>query len=77
MRDAYIGTPVQRPIAGAPRYVTCIRYNAQTPEGKYEGNKERLVIFHAGKVTQFVESDPQVCPALASQRYPEIENLVP
>ena len=77
VRDASIGTPVQRPIAGAPRYVTCLRYNAQNPENKYEGNKERLVIFHAGKVTQFLESDPQVCAGLAYQRYPEIESMVP
>jgi hypothetical protein len=77
VRDASIGTPVQRPIAGAPRYVTCIRYNAQNPENKYEGNKERLVIFHAGKVTQFLDSDPQVCAGLAYQRYPEIESMVP
>ena len=61
VRDASIGTPVQRPIAGAPRYVTCVRYNPQNPENKYEGIKERFVIFHAGKVTQFLDSDPQVC----------------
>ena len=73
VRDASIGTPVQRPIAGAPRYVTCVRYNPQNPENKYEGSKERLVIFHAGKMTQFLDSDPQVCAGLAYQRYPEIE----
>ncbi len=77
VRDAFIGAPVQRPIAGAPRYVTCVRYNPRNPENKYEGNKERFVIFHAGKVTQFLESDPQVCAGLAYQRYPEIESMVP
>ena len=77
VRDASIGTPVQRPIAGAPRYVTCVRYNPQNPENKYEGSKERLVIFHAGKMTQFLDSDPQVCAGLAYQRYPEIESMVP
>jgi hypothetical protein len=77
VRDAYVGTPVLRPIAGTSRYVTCLRYNPRNPENKYEGNKERLVVFHAGKVTQFVESDPQVCAGLAYQRYPEIESMVP
>jgi hypothetical protein len=78
VRDAYIGTPVLRPVTGgAPRYVTCVRFNPLSPENKYQGNKEGLVIFHAGKVTQFVESDPQVCGGLAYQRYPEIESMVP
>jgi hypothetical protein len=77
VRDAAIGTPVQRPVGGAPRYVTCVRFNPQNPENKYEGIKERFVIFHAGKVTQVLDSDPQVCPGLAYQRYPEIESMVP
>jgi hypothetical protein len=77
VRDAYIGAPVQRPVAGAPRYVTCVRYNPRNPDNKYEGNQERFVIFYAGKVTQVLDSNPQVCPGLAYQRYPEIESMVP
>jgi hypothetical protein len=77
VRDAAIGTPVLRPIGGKPHYVTCVRYNPRNFENKYEGNKEKLAIFIDGKMNQFVESDPQICPGLAYQRYPEIENMVP
>jgi hypothetical protein len=78
VRDAYIGTPVLRPVAGgAPRYVTCVRFNPLDIENKYQGNREGMAVFHAGKVTQFVAADPQVCGGLAYQRYPEIESMVP
>lgn len=78
VRDAHIGTPVLRPVSGGqPRYVTCVRYNPRNFENKYEGNKEKLAIFIDGKMNQFLDSDPQICPALAYQRYPEIENMVP
>jgi hypothetical protein len=77
VRDAFIGTPVLRPIGGQPRYVTCVRYNPRNFENKYEGNKEKLAIFFGGTMNQFLDSDPQICPGLAYQRYPEIENMVP
>jgi hypothetical protein len=78
VRDASIGTPVLRPVgSGQPRYVTCVRYNPRNFENKYEGNKEKLAVFIDGKMNQFVDSDPQICPGLAYQRYPEIENMVP
>jgi hypothetical protein len=54
-----------------------VRYNARNFENKYEGNKEKLAIFIDGKMNQFIDSDPQICPGLAYQRYPEIENMVP
>ncbi len=78
VRDASIGTPVLRPVgSGQPRYVTCVRYNPRNFENKYEGNKEKLAIFIDGRMNQFLDSDPQICPGLAYQRYPEIENMVP
>src|SRR5688572_28014067 len=77
VRDASIGTPVLRPLGGQPRYVTCVRYNPRNFENKYEGNKEKFVVFIDGKMNQFIDADPQICPGLAYQRYPEIENMVP
>src|SRR6185503_19899674 len=68
VRDAYVGTPVLRPVGGQPRYVTCVRYNTRNFENKYEGNTEKLAIFLDGKMIQFLESDPQICPGLAYQR---------
>ncbi|MBX9847110.1 MAG: hypothetical protein K2Z80_35420 [Xanthobacteraceae bacterium] len=77
VRDAFIGTPVLRPVGGQPRYVTCVRYNPRNFDNKYEGSREKFVIFLGGRMNQFLEADPQICPGLAYQRYPEIENMVP
>jgi len=77
VRDASIGTPVLRPIAGVARYVTCVRFNPRDHANKYQGNREGMAIFLGGKVNQFLAADPQVCGGLAYQRYPEIESLVP
>jgi hypothetical protein len=54
-----------------------VRYNPRNFENKYEGNKEKFVVFIDGKMNQFIDADPQICPGLAYQRYPEIENMVP
>ena len=78
VRDAYVGTPALKPVAGAPRYVTCVRYNPRDSDNKkYEGNTQNLAIFLAGKLNQFLPDDPQLCTGLAYQRFPEIESMVP
>lgn len=77
VRDAYIATPVLKPVAGIQQYITCVRYNARNGANQYEGNKQNLVIFLTGRMNQFLPDDPQMCAGLAYQRYPEIENMVP
>jgi len=77
VKDAYVGTPVVKPIAGKQQYMTCVRYNPRDSANKYEGNTQNLVIFLSGKVTQFLPDDPQLCAGLAYQRFPEIESMVP
>ena len=77
VRDAYIATPVQKPVGNTPQYLTCVRYNPRGTDNKYEGPKQNLVLFLSGKLNQFLPDDPQLCAGLAYQRYPEIENMVP
>jgi hypothetical protein len=78
VRDAYVGTPVLKPVAGKPQYVTCVRYNPRSNvDNKYEGNTQNVAIFLTGKVVQFLPDDPQLCAGLAYQRFPELEQLGP
>ena len=77
VRDAYVGTPVLKPVAGTPRYVACVRYNPRDAANKYEGNTQNVAIFLGGKLNQFLPGDPQLCTGLAYQRFPEIESMVP
>ena len=77
VRDAYIGTPALKPVAGKQQYVTCVRYNPRDSANKYEGNTQNVVIFLTGRMNQFLPDDPEMCAGLAYQRFPEIENMVP
>src|SRR4051812_24862467 len=77
VRDAYIATPVLKPVGRVQQYITCLRYNPRDSANKYEGNQQNVVIFLSGRLNQFLPDDPQMCAGLTYQRYPEIENMVP
>ena len=77
VKDATIGQPVLKPVAGQPHYVTCVRYNPRDAANHYEGERTSFVVFLGGNVAQFLPGDPEVCGGLTYQRYPEIESMVP
>jgi hypothetical protein len=77
VRDAYITEPALKQISGTTRYVSCVRYNARDVKNQYQGNEEKLVIFWAGGLNQFLPSQPELCAGAAYQRFPEAEVLVP
>ena len=77
VKDAFIGQPVLKPVAGVARYVTCVRYNPRSATNQYEGSQSNLAIFLGGRLNQFLPGNPEMCAGLAYQRYPEIESMVP
>jgi hypothetical protein len=77
VKDAFIGEPVIRPVAGLQHYITCVRYNPRDSKDRYEGNQSNFVVFLGGKLNQFLPGDPAMCSGLNYQRYPEIESMVP
>jgi hypothetical protein len=77
VKDAFIGEPALKPVAGAPLYVTCVRYNPRDNRNQYEGNQTNLVVFLGGQLSQFLPGNPEMCAGLAYQRYPELEALGP
>ena len=77
VKDAYIGQPVIKPVAGMPHYVTCVRYNPRDSRNRYEGEQTSFVVFLGGNINQFLPGDPELCSGLNYQRYPEIESMVP
>ena len=77
IRDAYLATPVLKPIGNTQQYVTCVRYNPRDVRNQYEGPTQRVVIFLSGEINQFLPDNPQICAGLAYQRFPEAENMVP
>ena len=77
VRDAYISEPALKQVSGTTRYVSCVRYNARDTRNQYQGNEEKIALFWAGGLNQFLPSQPEFCAGAAYQRFPEAEVLVP
>jgi hypothetical protein len=78
VRDAFISEPALKPVAGPPRYVSCVRYNPRGTGDQYEGMTEKVAIFFAGDVTQFIDPTRELCGGtVVYQRFPELEKLIP
>jgi hypothetical protein len=77
VKDSFIGEPVMKPVAGQPRYITCVRYNPRDDKNVYLGSQSNLAIFLNGRLNQFLPASPEMCGGLNYQRYPDIENMVP
>jgi hypothetical protein len=77
VRDAYISEPALRPSGTETRYMSCVRYNPRDTRSQYQGNQERIAIFWAGGVNQFLPAEGGICANAVYQRFPEAEVLVP
>jgi hypothetical protein len=76
IRDAAIAEPALRPVpGGTQRYVVCLRYNAKSTTGKYEGTRERLVVFLGGRLDTMVPARGEQCANQTWQPFPELEKL--
>ena len=76
IRGAGISEPALRPgAAGESRYAVCVRYNARNAGGSYEGSKDRIVYFLAGRLDTMIEARREQCAAATYQPFPELEQL--
>lgn len=75
IREAFITEPALQPIAGTQRYASCLRYNAKNSVGKYEGRKDRVVAFLAGRLDTMVLARGDQCKEANWQPFPELEKL--
>ena len=57
------------------RYVLCVRFNSRNSAGQYEGTKERLVVFLAGKLDTIVDVRRDECAGAKYLPFPELERL--
>jgi hypothetical protein len=71
IRDAYVSVPVLGQFGGSEgRYYLCLK-----TEG--EGYRaEKVVIFFAGQINQYVNATGERCAAAAYQPFPELSALV-
>jgi hypothetical protein len=75
IRGAFVSEPSVMQIGGVQRYVSCLKFNARKSSGDYEGSKERLVIFLAGRLDTMLPAKPDQCGKAAYQPFPELERL--
>lgn len=75
IRSAFVSEPALMHIGGVQRYVACVKFNARKSSGEYEGSKERLVIFLAGRLDTMLPAKSDQCSKAAYQPFPELERL--
>lgn len=75
IRSASISEPALRSTGREDRYAVCLRFNARKQSGEYEGVKERIVFFLAGKLDTMTEARRDQCNGAVYQPFPELETL--
>jgi hypothetical protein len=75
IRGAFISEPALMQIGSVQRYASCLRFNARKSGGEYEGSKDRVVIFLAGRLDTMVLARADQCAKAVYQPFPEIERL--
>ncbi|HUC48842.1 MAG TPA: hypothetical protein VMA30_05600 [Xanthobacteraceae bacterium] len=71
-RGARISSPVLKPVGGdAPHYVVCLQFNGRSQI------KNKVVIYLAGDITQFIDSTPELCSDAVYTPFTELEQVVP
>lgn len=75
IKDAFITQPALKPSGSETRYLVCVRYNAKNNDGVYQGSKERVAFFFAGKLTAMMPATKEQCGNAPYQPFPELEKL--
>jgi hypothetical protein len=70
-RGALIGAPTLKPVGSSQRIVVCVQFNG------HNRRTDKVVIFLAGMITQFVDSKPEQCADAAYQPFPELAEVMP
>ena len=57
------------------RYFVCVRFTPKRSETEYGAPEQRIAIFYAAKLTQFVEASREQCGNVAYRPFPELERI--
>jgi len=70
-RGALISQPVLKPFGDHPHYIVCLQFNGRSQI------KNKVALFLAGQLTQFIDSTPEQCADAAYQPFKELETALP
>jgi hypothetical protein len=68
---ALIAAPAIKPVAESQHYVVCLQFNG------HNQRKDKVVIYLAGDIQQFVDSKPEQCADAAYQPFQELAKITP
>lgn len=75
IRDAFISEPALKTVLRTERFAVCVRFNAKKTTGGYEGSKDRIIVFLAGRLDTLIEAKRDECATAKYQPFPELERL--
>jgi len=70
-RGALISAPALKPVGASQHYVVCLQFNGHSQI------KNKVAIYLAGDITQFIDAKPEQCADAAYQPYKELEYAMP
>jgi hypothetical protein len=71
-RGARISPPALKPVGGdTPHYVVCLQFNGHSQI------KNKMAIYLAGDIVQFIDAAPEQCSDAAYQPFTELEMVIP
>jgi hypothetical protein len=70
-RGARISQPVLKQVGDRPHYIVCVQFNGHSQI------KNKVALFLAGDITQFIDATPEQCGDAAYQPFTELEQAVP
>ena len=70
-RGALISQPALKPIGDSQRYMVCLQFNG------HNQIKNKVAVYLAGQMSQFIDSKPEQCGDAAYQPFKELEAALP
>jgi len=70
LRDAVMAAPVERPVGGRVRYVSCLRFTA--PGGKPQ---DMAIVHLDGRLDRVAPQPQELCTGVVYAPFPELEKL--
>lgn len=75
VRNAMLADPVQRTVGGRVRYVTCLSYSEQQPDGSYQDPREHAVVFINGRLDHMLQKTDDLCTGVNYAPFLELQQM--
>lgn len=70
-RGAMIAQPVLKTVGDNQRYVVCVQFNANS------ASRNKVAIYYAGMISQFIDPSPDQCGDATYQPFKELDAATP